>query len=67
MVPLKESLKLFKCLASSCTHMVFRLLDLLGSKINKPSEILIKISNAAKYIESDTQNIEVPRIDDPII
>ena len=40
---------------------------LLGSEVNKPSKILIKISNVAKYIESNIQNIVVPRTDDPII
>ena len=39
----------------------------LGSKIDKPFEFFIKTLNAAKYIESDTQNIEAPRIDNPII
>ena len=40
---------------------------LLSFEVNKPSKILIKTSNAAKYIESDIQNIEVPRTDDPIL
>ena len=40
---------------------------LLGPEIDKPSKILIKISNAAEYIELDIQNIEAERIDDPII
>ena len=39
----------------------------LGSEVDKLSEILIKTSNAAKYIELDIQNIKAPRIDDPII
>ena len=39
----------------------------LGSKVDKPSEFLIKTLNAAEYIESDIQNIEAPRIDNPII
>ena len=43
------------------------ILSLLGSKVDKPSEISIKISNSVEYIESDIQNIEAPRIDDPII
>ena len=37
------------------------------SEVDKISKILIKTSNAADYIESDTQNIKAPRIDDPII
>ena len=40
---------------------------MLGSKVNMPSKILIKISNAIKYIESNIQNFKAPRIDDPII
>ena len=40
---------------------------LLGSKVNKPSKILIKTSNVVEYLESNIQNIEAPRIDDPII
>ena len=36
----------------------------LCSQVDKPSKILIKTSNAAKYIESDIQNIETPKIDD---
>ena len=39
----------------------------LGSKVDKPSKILIKISNAIEYIESDIQNTEASRRDDPII
>ena len=39
----------------------------LGSEVDKLYEILIKTSNAAEYIESDIQNIEVPRIDDHMI
>ena len=35
--------------------------------INKPSKILIKISNAGEYIESNIQNIDAPIGDDPII
>ena len=34
-----------------------------GYDIDKPSKILIKTSSAAKYIKSDIQNIETPRID----
>ena len=40
---------------------------LMGSKVDKPSKILIKTSNAVKYNESDIQNIGVSRIDDRII
>ena len=40
---------------------------LLGSEVDKLSEILIKTSNAMEYIKSDIQNIEAPIIDDPII
>ena len=40
---------------------------LLGSKVDKLSEILIKTSNASEYIESDIQNIEAPRIYDSIV
>ena len=39
---------------------------MLGSEVYKLSKILIKTSNRAEYIESDIQNIEAPRIDDPI-
>ena len=42
-------------------------MDMLGSETDKPSKILIKTSNAVKSIESDIQNIETPRLDDPII
>ena len=42
---------------SSYKNLVRRLLYLLlGSKVDKPSKILIKILNAAKHIESDIQN-----------
>ena len=41
--------------------------SLLGSKVDKLSNIFIKTSNAMEYIESDIQNIEAPRVDDPII
>ena len=40
---------------------------LLGSKADKTSKIFIKILNIAEYIESNVQNIEAPRTDDPII
>ena len=40
---------------------------LLGSKVDKASQISIKTSNAAKYIESDIQNIEASRTKDLII
>ena len=40
---------------------------LLGSEVDKVFKILIKTSNASEYIKSDIQNIETPRIDDPII
>ena len=43
------------------------MLILLGSEVDKPSNILIKISSIAEYIESDIQNIEASKIDDPII
>ena len=39
----------------------------LGFEVNKPSEILIKTSNEAEYIQSDVQNIKAPRSDNPII
>ena len=40
---------------------------MLGFEVDKPSKILIKTSNAAQYIEFDTQNIEVSIIDDLIM
>ena len=40
---------------------------LLGSKIDKPFEIFIKILNATEYIESSIQNIETQRTGDPVI
>ena len=40
---------------------------MLGSKVDNLFEILIKISNAPKYIESDIQNLEAPRTYDIII
>ena len=36
-------------------------MGLLGSEVDKPSEILIKTSNASEYSESDIQNIKAPR------
>ena len=35
--------------------------------ISMSFKILIKISNAIEYIESDIQNTEPPRTDDPIV
>ena len=40
---------------------------ILVFEVDKPSTISIKTSNAVKYIESDIQNIEIPRKYDPII
>ena len=40
---------------------------MLGYEVDKPSKILIKISNAIDYIELDIQNIETPIIDHLII
>ena len=40
---------------------------LFGSKVDKLSKIFINTSKAMEYIESDIQNIEAPRIDDPIM
>ena len=40
---------------------------MLCSKVDQPSEILIKISNVVEYLELDIQNIEAPRTDNPII
>ena len=39
----------------------------LGSEVNKPIKILIKISNAVKYIESNIQNTKAQRAYDHII
>ena len=39
----------------------------MGFEVDKLFKILIKTLNATEYIESDIQNIETPRIDDPII
>ena len=41
--------------------------QLLGFEVDKAFKILIKTLNAVEYIESNIQNIEVPRIDDHII
>ena len=41
--------------------------NVLGSEVDKPSKISIKISNRTEYIQSDIQNIEAPRIYNPII
>ena len=40
---------------------------MMGSKVDKLSKILIKTSNATKYVESYVQNIEAPRTNDPIV
>ena len=40
---------------------------IFGSKVDKPSKILIKTLNAAEYIELYIQNIEGSRVDDPIM
>ena len=40
---------------------------MLGSEVYKPFKILIKTLNAMEYIESDIQNIEALRKNDPII
>ena len=39
----------------------------LSSKVDKPSKILIKILNVAKYIKSNIQNTKPPRTYDSII
>ena len=39
----------------------------LGFEVDKPSKILIKMSNAREYIESTIQNTEELRKDDLII
>ena len=44
-----------------------KMMKFLGFEVNKLSKVLIRTLNAAEYIESDTQNIEAPRTDDPII
>ena len=43
------------------------MLLVLGSEVDKPSKILIKTLNAAKYIELNIQNIKAPRIYNLII
>ena len=40
---------------------------MLGYEIDKPSKILIKISNAMEYIECDIQNTEPPGTNGHII
>ena len=40
---------------------------MLGSDVNKPSKILIKILSVVEYIELDVQNTKARRIDDLII
>ena len=42
-------------------------LVLLGYEVDKFFKILIKTSNASKFIKSDIQNIEAPITKDPII
>ena len=39
----------------------------LGSEVDKVFKILIKTSNVMEYVKLDIQNIETPRIDDPMI
>ena len=39
----------------------------LGSEVNKLFKILIKISNVMEYIGYKIQNIEAPRVNNPII
>ena len=39
----------------------------LGSEVDKPSKIMIKTMSIEEYIELNIQNIEVPKINDPII
>ena len=41
--------------------------SLLCSKVDKPFNFFIKTSNAMEFIESDIQNIEVPRTYDLVI
>ena len=48
-------------------HLIYGQIGQIGSEVNKPSEILIKTLYAVQYIESDIQNNDAPRIDDPII
>ena len=40
---------------------------MLGSEIDKPSEIFIKTLNVLEYIESNIPEFEAPRTNDPII
>ena len=40
---------------------------MLCYEVDKPYKVLIKISSAMEYIKLNIQNIEAPRIDDPII
>ena len=35
---------------------------MLGSVVNKPSKILIKILNIREYIKLNTQNIHAPKL-----
>ena len=39
----------------------------MGSEVDNFPKFCIKKSNAVEFIKSDIQNIESPRIDDPII
>ena len=39
----------------------------MGSEVDKLFKNFIKTLNVVEYIESNIQNIETPRIDDPII
>ena len=41
--------------------------ELLESEVDKPAKILIKISNAVEYSESNIHNFKVSRTNDPII
>ena len=45
---------------------VVEILEILGSEVDKLSEIVIKTLNAAEYIKLDIQNIEAQGTDDPI-
>ena len=56
-LPLSKSFALFNILISF----------LFSFEVNKPSKNLIKILSAIEYIESNIQNIEAQRKDDPII
>ena len=46
--------------------MTCEVFKVLSYEVDKPFKILIKTSNITEYIESAIQNIEVPRIYDPI-